>query len=118
MRKLTIVRHAKASWGEAERSDFERPLYERGRRDAQRMAAWAQHAIGIPDRIISSPALRAITTARSFAETFCIAEEQTVIKPRLYEASLSTQIRLPRGFDNDDFQIMQTDREWGRGRGG
>ncbi|HEY9547504.1 MAG TPA: histidine phosphatase family protein [Solimonas sp.] len=106
MRKLTIVRHAKASWGEAEHSDFERPLHERGRRDAQRMAAWAQHAIGIPDRIISSPALRAITTARSFAETFGIDEEQIVIQPRIYEASLSTLMRLLRGFDNDDFHIM------------
>src|SRR3546814_19240543 len=97
MRKLTIVRHAKASWGEAERSDFERPLYERGRRDAQRMAAWAQHAIGIPDRIISSPALRAITTARSFADTFGIDAEQIVLQPRIYAATLGPLIRLLRG---------------------
>src|SRR3546814_7600427 len=93
MRKLTIVRHAKASWGEAEHSDFERPLHERGRRDAQRMAAWAQHVIGIPDRIISSPALRAITTARSFAETFGIDEEQIVIQPRIRSEEHTSELQ-------------------------
>src|SRR3546814_15732662 len=97
MRKLTIVRHAKASWGEAERSDFERPLYERGRRDAQRMAAWAQHAIGIPYRIISSPALRALTTARSFAEPLGIAAAQLLIQTRLSATTLSTLTRLLPG---------------------
>src|SRR3546814_14560222 len=32
--------------------------------------------------------------------------EQIVIQPRIYEASLSTLMRLLRGFDNDDFHIM------------
>src|SRR3546814_20614519 len=105
MRKLTIVRHAKASWGEAEHSDFERPLHERGRRDAQRMAAWAQHAIGLHDRIISSPALRAITTARSFHEPFGIDDDQYVIQPRISETSPSTLIRLFRGSDNHNLHI-------------
>src|SRR3546814_17602159 len=35
-----------------------------------------------------------------------IDEEQIVIQPRIYEASLSTLMRLLRGFDNDDFHIM------------
>lgn len=106
MRQLTVVRHAKSSWGDAELSDFERPLNERGRRDAPRMAAWTRQAIGVPDRIISSPALRAITTARSFAEILGIDSEQIVIQSRIYEASLSTLMRLLRGFDDRDPHVM------------
>lgn len=106
MRQLTIVRHAKASWSDAERSDFERQLNDRGRRDAQRMAVWTSQAIGIPDRLISSPALRAITTAHSFAEALGIDSEQISVQSRVYEASLSTLMRLLRGFDDNDPHVM------------
>lgn len=106
MRQLTIVRHAKASWGEAGLSDIERALDEDGRRDAQRMATWTRQTIGIPERISSSPALRAITTARIFSEALGIDNEHILIQPRIYEASLSTLMRLLRGFDNDDQHVM------------
>lgn len=106
MHQLTIVRHAKAASGDVERTDFERPLHDRGWHDAQRMAAWTQQSIGAPDRIISSPALRAITTARSFAETLGMDLEQIELQSRIYEASLSSLMRLLRGFDNGHRHVM------------
>ncbi|NGY06120.1 SixA phosphatase family protein [Solimonas terrae] len=106
MRHLTIVRHAKSSWDSPDLSDFERPLNERGRRDAARMAMWTRRAIGVPDRIVTSPALRAITTARVFADAMGIAHDHLLIQARIYEASLSTLLRLLRGFDDETPHIM------------
>lgn len=106
VRQLTLVRHAKASWDTPELSDFERALNERGRHDAARMASWTREAIGVPDGIVTSPALRAITTARIFAGALGIDREQLLIQARIYEASLSTLLRLLRGFDDGLSHVM------------
>ncbi|NNF15135.1 MAG: phosphohistidine phosphatase, partial [Gammaproteobacteria bacterium] len=43
MKQLALMRHAKSSWGDAELADIDRPLNQRGLRDApvmgQRLAA-------------------------------------------------------------------------------
>jgi phosphohistidine phosphatase len=106
VRQLTIVRHAKASWDTPDLSDFERALNERGRRDAARMAAWTRDTIGVPDAIVTSPALRAITTARIFAGALGIDREQLLIQARIYEASLSTLLRLLHSFDDATPHVM------------
>ena len=38
MKTLLLVRHAKSDWGNPALEDFERPLNERGKRDAPAMA--------------------------------------------------------------------------------
>jgi phosphohistidine phosphatase SixA len=38
MKTLIIVRHAKSSWANPDQTDFERPLNDRGNRDAPEMA--------------------------------------------------------------------------------
>ncbi|TAL69816.1 MAG: histidine phosphatase family protein [Bacteroidetes bacterium] len=68
MKTLLLVRHAKSSWENAELTDFDRPLNERGLRDAPFMAKLTKEKGIAPDLIISSPAIRAITTARLFAK--------------------------------------------------
>lgn len=106
MRLLTLVRHAKSSWDDPDLSDFERPLNDRGRRDAPRMAAWTRQAVGVPDRIVTSPAVRALATARAFADGLGIDSERMLIQSRIYEASLSTLLRLIRGFDDHEPHVM------------
>lgn len=106
MRLLTLVRHAKSSWADAELSDFERPLNERGRRDAPRMAAHLRERIGIPDRLISSPALRAITTARVFAAHFGIADDAVQHDARIYEATPDTLLRIVNELEDEDQHVM------------
>lgn len=82
---LVLARHAKSDWGTPGVSDHERPLNERGRRDAPLMAA-ALAETGIrPDRLLSSTALRARTTAESFAATLGVPLETM---PELYGASV------------------------------
>lgn len=106
MRLLTIVRHAKSSWDYHDLSDFERPLNERGRRDAPVMAQRVKQLIGKPQRIASSPALRAITTAQVFARNLGIDPHDIVLLPKIYEASSDTLLSLIRGLDETDEHVM------------
>ncbi len=57
-RELLIVRHAKSSWEEGGRSDFERTLNQRGVDDGTRMATIYAERLPRPDRILCSPARR------------------------------------------------------------
>lgn len=63
MKTLLLMRHAKSSHDDEGLPDAERPLNERGRRDAPRMAARLAAAGLLPDRILCSTALRAKETA-------------------------------------------------------
>lgn len=106
MRLLTLVRHAKSSWDYPELSDFERPLNERGRRDAPVMAARSRDWPPLPDRLVSSPALRAITTARSFAASLGLDTDEIMVQPKIYDAALPALMRLVRAFDDGDRHVM------------
>lgn len=94
---LTLIRHAKSSWNYPELSDFERPLNERGRRDAPRMAERLARSLPAPDLLLSSPATRALATARSFAETLGLDTARIRIEPRIYEASRKTLLDVVAG---------------------
>ncbi len=70
MKKLLLVRHAKSSWKDPSLTDKERPLNNRGKRDAPFMANYVEsQGITVTD-IISSPAKRAYKTAVAFHEVF------------------------------------------------
>lgn len=99
MRRLSLVRHAKSSWNAPELSDFERPLNPRGRREAPAMAQRLKQLEQTPDLLLTSPALRAITTARVFAQELGIAAESVQLSSRIYEAERDTLVELVRGFD-------------------
>lgn len=67
MRLLTLLRHGKSDWDTGEESDFDRPLKDRGRRDAPQMGTYFARLGLVPDLIVSSPAARARQTAELFA---------------------------------------------------
>jgi phosphohistidine phosphatase len=64
VKTLLILRHAKSSWKYRDLPDHERPLNRRGVNDAPRMGAILRQAGWTPDRIVSSTAVRAQSTAR------------------------------------------------------
>ncbi|MDN3495968.1 histidine phosphatase family protein [Planococcus sp. APC 4015] len=68
MIRLVLVRHAKSDWGDASLDDHDRPLNDRGLRDAPVMAQRLADSGFRPEAILSSTALRAATTADAFAE--------------------------------------------------
>lgn len=87
MTTLILVRHAKSDWGDPGLDDHDRPLNDRGLRDAPAMATrLAASGITI-DAILSSTALRARTTAGFFGTQFVLEPE---LSPDLYGAAPRT----------------------------
>lgn len=86
MKRLLILRHAKSSWNDASLDDWERPLNDRGRRDAPRVGEWLRDHARQPDVIITSDAVRARTTAEAVAKAAGYSRE-IVIEPSLYHAT-------------------------------
>jgi phosphohistidine phosphatase len=87
MKILYVVRHAKSSWDDPLLDDFSRPLNDRGKRDAPRMAKRLQEKKIKVDLLLSSPARRALATAKRMAEVFNYAADDVRTNPELYHAS-------------------------------
>ena len=86
MKTLYLVRHAKSSWDNANQSDHDRPLNQRGERDAPRMGKRLRKRGDRPEVIISSSAVRALTTASILATALDYATSDISIDERLYGA--------------------------------
>ena len=100
MKTLFLLRHAKSSWKERGLSDFDRPLNERGKRDAPAMGERLKARNVKIDLIISSPAKRALNTAKIIAGKIdypldSIREERTI-----YRASIKQMMALISGADD------------------
>ena len=94
MKTLFLIRHAKSSWANIGARDIERTLDQRGNIDAPRMAKHLKQ-LGIkPDLLVSSPAVRARTTAEYFAKEFNIAAESIDIQADIYEADAQTILHI------------------------
>lgn len=87
MRQLYLVRHAKSHWECDWLDDLERPLGERGKRDAPKMGKILSELMSTPPNLIlSSPAVRAYSTARLIAEEIGYDPAEIRLEERLYEA--------------------------------
>lgn len=106
MKRLILIRHAESSWDYPMLADFDRPLNPRGRHDAPVMAQRLQGLLTPPFRMIVSPALRALTTAQIFAETFEVPEAALQIEPRIYEATPGTLLHLVNTLSEADGQVL------------
>ena len=98
MKKLFLIRHAKSSWEDFGLDDFDRPLNNRGEKDAPFMGKLLKKKKPRPDLIISSPALRTKLTAQIMAKEIGY-DEKIVFDKTIYEAPLSN---LKRAINNID----------------
>lgn len=89
MKKLFIIRHAKSSWKDYSLDDFDRPLNKRGFLNAPLMGKYLKDKNIVPDIILSSPALRAKTTAEIIANKVKY-KKQIVYEESIYEADINT----------------------------
>ncbi len=87
MKTIYLLRHAKSSWDYPKLEDFERPLNNRGRRDAPLIGGVLKKLDIKPDAIISSPATRASTTARIIADYISYPLEYIYYNEIIYGAS-------------------------------
>lgn len=104
MKTLTIFRHAKSSWANADIEDHDRPLNKRGEREAPIMGDLIKAAGIRPSLIISSTALRAWRTARIIANQISYPIEFLQREPSLYHAGINRLLELiaaqDEGFNN------------------
>ena len=97
---LLLVRHAKSSWDDASLSDFERPLNERGKKDAPEMAKKLNNKKIKIDAFVSSPAKRARQTCKFFTKEFDPKKKNIVREPKLFEADEQSFYEVIEGFKN------------------
>lgn len=97
MKTLYIQRHAKSSWKFEGLSDQDRPLNKRGRNDAPLMGLELASRGVKPDLIVSSPAVRALTTATLVGKEMEYDPDDIVVDERIYGANKEELLEVVRG---------------------
>lgn len=101
MKNIILVRHAKSDWNSGASSDFERPLNERGEKDAPKMAKRFKEKGAAPEIFISSPAKRAIATCKVFAKEMKYPEENIQQELLLYSGNTSDWLDIISEISDD-----------------
>ncbi len=98
MKKLLLIRHAKATH-ESGFVDFERPLTDKGFRQAELIAARLQANSIQPQILVASPALRTLSTANVFSQVLGL--QQAITDMAIYDASESALLKVIDGLPQD-----------------
>lgn len=110
MKRLYLLRHAKSDWATEAGSDHERPLAPRGRRSASTIGRFLAQQPHPPDRIVSSTAVRARSTAEIAVESGglrCALE----LEERLYGGSPETLLAVMREASDEAESLMLVGHE-------
>jgi phosphohistidine phosphatase len=99
MKKLYLIRHAKASWDNPDQPDYDRPLTELGEKDCHAMAMQLKEQKTVPDKMISSSAARAMKTAEIFAEVLNFPEKKIVSDIHIYTGGVEELVSMIKAFD-------------------
>lgn len=105
VKRLLILRHAKSSWADASLDDWQRPLNERGLRDAPRVGDLLRDRSLVPDLIITSDAVRARTTAQAVAKAAGYSRD-ILVEPSLYHATPDEAIAVLNGVPDAARSVM------------
>lgn len=105
MKTLYVIRHAKSSWEDTNLPDFDRPLNERGKRDAPRMGKRLKERLIHPDLLLSSPAKRALSTCKRIAETLGLPKDGIKTDRDLYHADEEDILSVVRRL-NDKYSTV------------
>lgn len=100
-----MVRHAKSSW-KHDVIDHKRPLKKRGDNDAILVSNYVSKEVKKPNKIISSDAVRALTTAEYFKKAFNISEDDFVVNHNLYDFSGHKVMDIIKNLDNSLDRVM------------
>lgn len=106
MKTLYLVRHAKSSWDYPALDDIDRPLSKRGKKNAPEMGERLVARNILPEILVSSPAKRAISTARRIADEIGFPREAIVSEDRLYLASVEDIVDVVRRTGNEVNSLM------------
>ena len=92
MKTIYLVRHAKA--GSAHSGDFDRTLNDVGLKAAHFMAEMLEEKSVVPDLVIASPAIRALTTAEIFCYILGYPKEQIEKRIEIYEGGAGRLLKI------------------------
>jgi len=106
MKTLFLVRHAKSSRNDAAMPDKDRPLNDRGKRDAPKMGERLAKRDVKPDLILSSPARRALTTAEIIAKKLDYKRKDIVADDRLYAGEADDLLEVIGELDDKLERVM------------
>ena len=106
MKTLFLVRHAKSSRDDPTLRDKDRPLNERGMRDASRVGEQLAKRGAKPDLILSSSARRALTTAETVARKLDYRRKDIVVEDRLYAATPDDLLAVVHELDDEAKRVM------------
>lgn len=84
--ELWLLRHAHAARPE-HIADFDRPLSERGKAEAEAAGRWLHKKSLVPDCIVCSPALRTLSTAKIICQQLNLPESLLITDARIYDAA-------------------------------
>ncbi|MEO6669909.1 MAG: histidine phosphatase family protein [Ferruginibacter sp.] len=100
MKYLYVARHAKSSWTDFTKADFERPLNDRGNKDAPEMARRVLKRHMDIDAFVSSPAKRAKATCKHFCDVYKADHDKIIYIDKLYQASVDVFYEVVHSLDN------------------
>ena len=106
MKNLFLTRHAKSSWNNPGLADIDRPLNERGKKAAPFMGKLIVDKGEKPELLISSPAYRALSTAKAFGEVMGLVENDIIIDRTIYGAGTQQLLDLVQIQDDLHKSIM------------
>ena len=106
MKTLFLVRHAKSSRDDPSLPDRQRQLDDRGRNDASKMGKRLTDRGVDPDLLMSSPALRALTTAQLIADEIGYKRKDIVVDERLYASSSDNLLTMICALDDRLDRVM------------
>ena len=105
MKTLIVVRHAKSSWANIGEKDFDRPLNERGKIDAPKMAEKLVKTNLKVDAFVSSTAKRARKTAKAFVEAYGRNKNEIILTNNLYNAPANVFYETVAALDDSNDTI-------------
>ncbi len=106
MATLYLMRHAKSDWHSRASSDFERPLNQRGAKDAVHMGQWLQQQTVIPSLVLSSPAERAKQTAFAVIDAMGLTADRIQFNRDLYLADRPTLMHILHAVPEDTDSVF------------
>lgn len=106
MKILYVVRHAKSSWDNPDLRDFDRPLNERGKRDAPKMGRRLKEREIVPDLMLSSPANRALATCKMIADILGYDPDRIRTDQKIYHASEEGFFKVIRVLNDNFDEVM------------
>lgn len=104
---LYIVRHAKSDQSDTiHKIDFDRPLNEKGEKNAKTLGELLARKNIKLDAVISSPAKRTLETAKIICSELSIPTESILLDSNIYRCSIEEYVKIIQSIDDKNNHVM------------